>query len=150
MSLEDQINQDMKAAMLAREKDKLEALRAVKAAILLAKTEKNVTSHEINEDVEMKLLQKLVKQRRESADIYQSKGRNDLAEVELFQAGIIEKYLPAQMSEAELTGILKQIIAETGAREIREMGKVMTVASKQLAGKADNKMIADKIRQLLA
>jgi uncharacterized protein len=149
MSLFNQISEDIKAAMLAREKDKLEALRAVKAALLLAKTEKG-GSDELSEAVELAVLQKLLKQRKESADIYKQQNRNDLYEVEIQQASVIEKYLPAMMGEEELVAKLKEIIAQVGAKSPAEMGKVMGVASKQLAGKADNRMISEKVKQLLS
>lgn len=148
MSLADKINEDIKKAMLAKEKDKLEALRAVKSALLLAQTQEGASA-EMTEDAEIKLLQKLVKQRKESAAIYQQKDRNDLAETELLQASFIEVYLPKQMDTAELTAILKEIIAETGAASVKDLGKVMGAASKKLAGKADNKTISEIIRQLL-
>lgn len=147
MSLENRINDDIKAAMLAREKDKLEALRAVKSAVLLAKTEKAGAS--LDEETEIKMLQKMVKQRKEAADIYQSQGRQDMADAELFQAKVIEVYLPAQLSAAELEEIIKGIISETGASSPKEMGKVMGLASQRLAGKADGKMIAQIVKQLL-
>ncbi len=149
MSLAEKINTDIKQAMLAKDKRKLEALRAIKAGLLLLKTGKDISSGEIPETVEMQLLQKLVKQRREAEDIYSSKGRADLAEEERYQADIIEKYLPSQMDDDELKQILKEIIAETGATSIKEMGKVMGAASKQLAGKADNKKISTIIKELL-
>ena len=149
MTLEKTINNDIKAAMLARDKKKLEALRAVKSALLLAKTGKDISGGEIPGQVEMSILQKLVKQRKESAEIFKSQNRNDLAEVELFQASIIEKYLPEQISEEELHKIIEKIISETGASSIREMGKVMGMAAKQLAGKADNKTIAAIVKQIL-
>jgi len=148
MSLEKLINDDIKAAMLARDKQKLEALRAVKAAILLAKTDKGGAS-EVEEDIEMKILQKLVKQRRESAEIYKQQGRAALAEEEIFQLAIIEKYLPAQMSEEDVKKIIKEIIAETGAASIKDMGRVMGLATKKLAGKADNKLISGLVKELL-
>jgi uncharacterized protein YqeY len=147
MSLENRINEDIKAAMLAREKDKLEALRAVKSAVLLAKTEKAGAS--LDEETEIKMLQKMVKQRKESAEIYVGQGRQDMADAELFQAKVIEVYLPAQLSAAELEDIIKGIIAETGASSPKEMGKVMGLASQRLAGKADGKMIAQVVKQLL-
>lgn len=150
MELEKLINEDIKQAMLSRDKEKLEALRAIKAALLLEKTGKDVTSGEIPDTVELKLLQKLVKQRRESAEIFKSQNRSDLAETELFQASIIEKYLPAQMSEDEIRAILTRIVTATGAQSVKDMGKVMGLATKELAGKADNKTVADIIRQLLA
>jgi len=149
MSLAESINDDIKAAMLARDARKLEALRAIKAALLLAKTGKDVSSGEIPEDVELALLQKLVKQRKESASIYREQNRPDLAETEEFQAEIIEKYLPEQISEEELEAIIKEIIEATGATDIKEMGKVMGMASKKLAGKADNKIIAGIVKQAL-
>ncbi|HKL07140.1 MAG TPA: GatB/YqeY domain-containing protein [Bacteroidales bacterium] len=147
MHLQNQIDQDIKQAMLAKEKDKLVALRAVKSALLLAKTEKS--SSELSEEAEIKLLQKLVKQRKESAEIYQQQGRNDLAEKELSEAKIIENYLPAQMSDEELTGSIKVIIDEVGASTMADMGKVMGIANKKLAGKAQGKAIADKVKSLL-
>jgi hypothetical protein len=148
MSLQDKINDDIKSAMLAREKEKLEALRAIKSALLLAGTEKNA-SDSITEDAEIKLLQRLVKQRRESAEIYASQNRNDLAGIELFQAEIIQHYLPQQMSPEELKAVIRGIIAETEASSAKDLGKVMGAASKKLAGKADNKTISDIARQLL-
>jgi len=148
MSLTTQIDQDIKQAMLAREKEKLEALRAVKSAILLARTEKG-GSDEISVEVEVKLLQKLVKQRKDSAAIYQQQNRKDLADKELFEVSIIEKYLPEQMSDEELTKIVKAAIDQTGAKTVAEMGKVMGIVSKQLAGKAEGKAIADKVKSLL-
>jgi uncharacterized protein len=149
MELEKLINDDIKQAMLNKDKAKLEALRAIKAALLLEKTGKDVTSGEIPDEVELKMLQKLVKQRRESAEVYKSQNRPDLAETEIFQASIIEKYLPEQMSEDELRGIIRQIITKTGAQSIKDMGKVMGMASRELAGKADNKAVAEIIKQIL-
>ena len=148
MSLSDQINEDIKKAMLAREKDKLESLRAVKASLLLLKTQDGAGG-EITEDAELKLLQKLVKQRKESAEIYRSQQRPDLAEVELLQASFIEVYLPKQMDTNELREVVARIIAESGATSVKDMGKVMGMASKALAGKADNKTISELIRELL-
>jgi uncharacterized protein YqeY len=149
MSLAEKINNDLKQAMLAKDKRKLEALRAIKAALLLAKTGKDTSSGEIPESVEMQLLQRLVKQRKESAEVYQSQNRNDLADEELYQASIIEAYLPEQMSEEELLAKVKEIIGQVGATSMKDMGKVMGVATKQLAGKADNKSISAIVRQLL-
>lgn len=149
MELEKLINDDIKQAMLSKDKEKLEALRAIKAALLLEKTGKDVSSGEIPDEVELKLLQKLVKQRKESAELYKAQNRQDLADVELFQASIIEKYLPAQMSEEELIALLKQIVEKTGASSIKDMGKVMGIASRELAGKADNKTVAELIKQIL-
>ncbi len=149
MSLEKAINEDIKSAMLAKDKKKLEALRAVKAAILLTKTDKSFTG-EIAPETEMKILQRLVKQRKESADLYKAQQRNDLFEEEMFQVSVIEKYLPAQMSEDEIRTIIKSIISDTGASTVKDMGKVMGIASKNLAGKADNKVIAAIVKELLA
>ena len=149
MSLENIINQDIKDAMRAKEKEKLETLRAIKAALLIEKTQKSA-KEEISEDAEMKILQKLVKQRKDSAQIYKDQNRDDLAKKELFEAGIIEKYLPEQMNDEELTKIIKDIIAKTGAQSMADMGKVMGAASKELAGKADGKAIADKVKSLLS
>jgi hypothetical protein len=148
MELEKLINDDIKKAMLARDPEKLEAIRAVKAALLLEKTKEGTTG-EIPESVELKILQKLVKQRRESADIYAAAGREDLAKKELFEASIIEKYLPQQMGEEELTEKIRQIILQTQASSIKDMGKVMGVASKELAGKADNKTVSEIVKRLL-
>jgi uncharacterized protein YqeY len=145
MNLEEKINADIKAAMLAKEAQKLEALRAIKSAILLLKT-----SGEANTpDAEIKALQKMVKQRKETADLYQKQNRQDLAEVELAQAAVIEKYLPAQMSEDEIREALKQIIAQVGAASPADMGKVMGIATKELSGKADGKTISAIVKQLL-
>ena len=149
MELEILINEDIKQAMINKDKEKLEALRAIKAALLLEKTGKDVSSGIIPETVELKMLQRLVKQRRESAEVFKAQGRPDLAEVEIFQAAIIEKYLPEQMSDDEVIAIVKKVIAETGATGIKDMGKVMGTASKLVAGKADNKLIAEIIKKLL-
>jgi len=148
MELEKLINEDLKQAMLAKDSKKLEALRAIKAALLLEKTKGHGTG-EIPESIEMQLLQRLVKQRRESAEVYLNGGRKDLAEEELYQAGIIEKYLPKQLSEEEIRIAIEQIITDVGARDIKDLGKVMGVATQQLAGKADNKHIANMVRDLL-
>jgi len=150
MSLEILINNDIKQAMLAKDMRKLNALRAIKAALLLEKTGKDVNAGEIPESVEMKLLQKQVKQRKESAVIYREQNRPDLAEEEEMQAGIIEKYLPEQMNPVEVEVIIKKIIADTGASSMKDMGKVMGIASKQLTGKADNKLISGIVRKFLA
>ena len=149
MSLEKIINDDLKQAMLAKDKVKLAALRSIKAALLLEKTGAGTSGTEIPETVELKLLQKQVKQRKEAALIYRESGRIDLAEEEEFQSAIIEKYLPAQMSEEEVEQIIKNIIETTGASSIKDMGKVMGMASKQLAGKADNKTVSGIVKALL-
>jgi hypothetical protein len=148
MSLEEKINADIKSAMLAKEKEKLEALRAVKSAVLLAKTEK--VGAELSDDVEIKLLQKLVKQRRESALIYVQQNRPELAESETFQADIIEKYLPAQLSPEEVRVVLQEIAAELGAVSVKDMGKVMGAATQKLAGRADGKLISTLVKEILS
>jgi uncharacterized protein YqeY len=148
MSLEEKINADIKAAMLAKEKEKLEALRAIKSAVLLAKTDKGATG-DIAADVELKMLQKMVKQRKEAAEIYVQQNRQDMADVELFQASVIEVYLPAQMSEAEIKAVVAKIIADAGATSAKDMGKVMGLASKELSGKADGKLIAQIVKEML-
>lgn len=149
MSLEVKINNDIKQAMLSKDKRKLEALRAIKAALLLEKTGKDVSAGEIPESVELKLLQKLVKQRKDSAVIYREQKRVDMAEEEEYQASIIEQYLPEQMSEADVEAVIMQIISQTGAASMADMGKVMGAASKQLAGKADNKTISILVKKHL-
>lgn len=149
MELEDKINADIKQAMISKESRKLEALRGIKAAILLAKTSKEAAGNELPAEAGLKLLQKLIKQRQESAEIYKSNGRTDLAEEELFQAAVIEQYLPKQLSEDEIRLGLEKIINETGATGIKDMGRVMGLASKEFAGKADNKVIADLVKKLL-
>ena len=148
MSLEKSINNDIKAAMLTKDKRTLEALRAVKAAILLAKTDKGASGN-IAEDVEIRILQKLVKQRKESAELYKSQGRDDLTAEELFQVSVIEKYLPEQMSEEEIKKVVDEIISETGASSMKDMGRVMGMTTKKLAGKADSKLIASIVKELL-
>ncbi len=149
MSLEILINSDIKSAMIAKDKRKLEALRAVKSALLLIKTGKDTSFAEVPEELELKTLQKLIKQRKESAEIFKSQGRDDMAEEELYQAEIIQAYLPAQMSEDEIKAVVEKIIADTGASSMKDMGKVMGMASKQLAGKADNKIVSNIVRTLL-
>jgi uncharacterized protein len=148
MNLFDKISDDLKTAMLARQKERLESIRAIKTALLLAKTDS--ASHELTPDLEMKILQKLVKQRKESAEIFKSQNRMDLYQKEVDEASIIEEYLPGQMSEAELIPVLRGIIERVGAVSSKDLGKVMGTASKELAGKADGKMIADKVKELLA
>ena len=149
MALFDQISEDIKKAMLARDKVKLEALRGVKKEFIEAKTAKNADG-ELSDDTALKILQKMVKQRKESASIFTEQNRPELAENELAEAAVIEAYLPKQMSDEELTAALKEIIAEVGATSAKEMGKVMGVASKKLAGKADGKLISEKVKSLVA
>ena len=149
MNLFDTISGDIKAAMLARDKVRLETLRGVKKEFLEAKTAKGGDG-ELSDDAAMKILVKMHKQRKESAAIFSRQNRQDLAENELAEAAIIEEYLPKQMSEEELTAALKEIIAQTGASSAKDMGKVMGVATKQLAGKAEGKAISAKVKELLA
>jgi uncharacterized protein len=149
MSLADQINADIKAAMLAREKDKLEALRAVKSSLLLAGSEKGANGV-VSDETGVKVLQKLVKQRKDAAAIYTEQNRDDLAQPEIFQAGVISKYLPAQMGEAEVKAIIQQIIEKSGASSPADMGKVMGPAMGQLQGKADGKLISSLVKELLS
>ena len=149
MSLKQQIDNDIKAAMLAKNKEELTALRSVKSMILLAETDKGSTG-EISTDVEMKLLTKAAKQRKESAEIFLKEGRNDLAQKEQFELEVINRYLPKQMTEEEVTTELKKIIEQVGAKGPQDMGKVMGTATKQLAGKADGKMISELVKKILA
>ena len=148
MRLEEKIQQDIKAAMLAKEREKLESLRAIKAAILLAKTADG--SESVADDALVKIIQKLVKQRKETAVIYKEQNRPELAEKELMEASYMEVYLPKQLSEEELTAEIKKIIAEVGATSAKEMGKVMGVASKAVAGKADGRAISTIVKSLLS
>jgi len=149
MNLEIKINEDLKQAMRDKDKRKLEALRAIKAGLLLEKTGKDVSGGEIPESVEMKILQKLVKQRKESAVIYREQNRPELAQEEEYQASIIVKYLPEQMSEGDIEDIVQEIIDETGASSMKDMGRVMGMAAKQLAGKADNRKISEIVKRKL-
>ena len=149
MSLFDQVSNDIKSAMLAKDKVRLEALRGIKKEFLEAKTAKGADG-ELTDDMAMKILAKMVKQRKESAQIYTEQNRPDLAEPELAEAAVIETYLPKQMTEEELTEALKAIIAQVGATTPQEMGKVMGVATKQLAGRADGRAISAKVKELLA
>jgi len=149
MSLQTKVMEALKEAMKAKDTIALESLRAIKSAILLAKTEAGATE-ELSEADEMKLLQKLVKQRKDSAALYAQQGRNDLAEPELAQMAIIEKFLAKQLSEAEVEEAVKGFIAEVGATSPKDMGKVMGVATKALAGKTDSKLISDIVKRLLS
>jgi len=149
MSLEQKIMADLKTAMLAKDEKSLRSLRAIKAAILLAKTSEGATG-ELKEDDEIKLLQKLVKQRKDSLEIYQQQKRADLAQKEQEEIEVIEKFLPTQFSAEELRVEIKNIIAETGAASPADIGKVMGIATRQLAGKADGKTISAVVKELLA
>lgn len=149
MSLQVKVMDAMKEAMRAKDKVALESLRAIKSGILLAQTESGA-SIELSADTEIKLLQKLVKQRKESASLYLNQGRNDLAEPELAQAAVIEKFLPEQMGMDELKTIIATIIKTTGASSMQDMGKVMGLASQKLVGKADGKSISTIVKELLS
>jgi uncharacterized protein YqeY len=149
MSLEQTINADIKTAMLAKDANALTSLRAVKAAILLAKTAEGAKG-ELSTDDETMIVQKLVKQRKDSLEIFEQQNRADLAEKERQEIAVIEKYLPAQLSPEELKAALQQIIAETGASSPADMGKVMGAASKALSGKAEGKAISSMVKELLA
>lgn len=149
MSLKLSVESEIKKAMLAKDKDRLRALRAIKSLIMLEET-KGGAAESLSEDEEMKLLTKAAKQRRDSADIYKEQGREDLLAVELAELEIISEFLPKQLTEEELEVELKKIIAEAGAEGPKDMGKVMGLASKALAGKADGKAISMKVKSLLA
>jgi len=148
-NLFDQINNDIKTAMLAREKVALETLRGIKKEFLEAKTAKGA-SGELTDEQALKILQKLQKQRKESAQIFAEQNRPELAENELAEAKVIERYLPAPMTDAELETAVSEIIAQTGATGAQDMGKVMGTASKQLSGKAEGRVISEKVKELLA
>ncbi len=149
MSLKTTIDNDIKKAMLAKNKEELDALRSIKSMILLAETEKG-GSTELAADIENKLLMKAAKQRKESAEIFQKEGRLDLTQRENLQLAIISRYLPKQLSEEEITAEIKTIITQVGAKAPQDMGKVMGVATKSLAGKADGKVISEIVKKLLA
>ncbi|MEO1628336.1 MAG: GatB/YqeY domain-containing protein, partial [Bacteroidota bacterium] len=144
----ERIAQDLKAAMKAKDQAALRSIRAVKSAILLFKTDGS--GKELDEASGIKLLQKLVKQRKDSLDIYEKQGREDLAQKEREEISVIERYLPEQISPEKLEGIIRTIIEQTGANSMKDMGKVMGMASKQLAGKADGKTISGVVKQLLS
>ena len=148
MDLFEKISADIKAAMLAKDKVRLETLRGIKKEFLEAKTAKG-SDGTLSDDTAMKILVKMVKQRKESASIYASQNRSDLSENELAEAAVIEEYSPKQLSEEELTAELQKIIAQVGATSAKEMGKVMGVASKALAGRAEGKAISAKVKELL-
>ena len=148
MSLINQIDQDIKLAMLAKQADRLRGLRAIKSALLLAKTEKGA-AEELTEEAEIKVLQKLIKQRKESADIYKTQNREDLYEIEIEEMKVIEPYLPQQMTRFEIEGYLQELISRLEATSVKDLGKVMGTANKELAGKADGKTISEVVRQLL-
>ncbi|MDA3882161.1 MAG: GatB/YqeY domain-containing protein [Bacteroidales bacterium] len=146
MSVSQQVAKDLMAAMKNKEKGKLEALRALKTAFTLAKTS---STSELSEDEELKIVQKLVKQRKDSAQEYTTQNRQELADVELHEAEIISQYLPKQLSEKEIAAFVDETIAKTGAEGMKDMGKVMGVVTKELAGKADGKIISDIVKSRL-
>lgn len=149
MPLETKVMEQLKTAMKEKDEKTLRSLRAIKAAIIIAKTAEGAKG-ELSEDDETKMLQKLVKQRKDSLDIYEQQGRADLAAKEREEIEVIERFLPKQLSEEELKAALQQIISETGASSPADMGKVMGAATKQLAGKADGKAISSMVKTLLA
>ncbi len=149
MSLQAKIMESMKDAMRAKDTVTLEALRAIKSGLLLAQTESGA-KEEISEEEEIKLLQKLVKQRKDSAAIYIQQGRQDLADPEIEQAAVIEKFLPAQLGEEEVEAVVKRIVADNGFSGMADMGKVMGMANKELAGTADGKTISTVVKKVLA
>lgn len=148
MSLINQIDQDIKQAMLAKQADRLRGLRAIKSALLLARTEKGA-AEELTKEAEIKVLQKLVKQRKESAEIYKNQNREDLYQVEMEEMKVIEPYLPQQMSRFEIEGYIQEVIKRTGATSVSDMGKIMGIANKELAGQADGRTISEVVKQLL-
>lgn len=148
MSLQQTIDQDIKTAMLNKDSAKLRGLRAIKAALLLAKTEKGAEDG-ISEEMELKVLQKLVKQRKESADIYKAQNRPDLFEIENEELLVIEAYLPQQMDRGAINTYIKEVVVRTGATSMKDMGKVMGLVNKELAGKADGKTISEVVKEIL-
>ena len=149
MTLVEKINADLKAAMLAKDEVGLRGIRAIKAAILMAQTETGA-SKDLTPEKEIAILQKLVKQRKDSITIFEQQNRTDLADKEREEVAVIEKYLPAQMSEDEIVAMVKEIITSTGAAGMKDMGKVMGAASKSMAGKADGTLISQVVKKLLA
>jgi len=148
MGLEEKINTDLKNAMKAKDKVALRGIRAIKSAILLAKTDGS--GKELDDSAGIKIVQKLIKQRQDSLDIYNKQGRDDLAVVEKEEIEILNRYLPEQMSASELESVLKEIISQTGASSMKDMGKVMGLASAKLAGRADGKTISTTVKSLLS
>ena len=143
------IDQEIKQAMLAKNQAQLRGLRAIKAALLLAKTEKG-PAEEVTEEAELKILQRLIKQRKESAEIYKQQGREDLSIIEEEEIDVISAFMPQQMERADIERVIAQIIIDSGATSVKEMGKVMGLANKELAGKADGKLIAEVVKAQLA
>jgi uncharacterized protein YqeY len=148
MALQQQIDQEIKSAMLAKNVVRLRGLRAIKAALLLANTEKGA-SEDLAEDTEMKVLQKLAKQRKESAEIYKTQNRQDLYIIEIEDLDVIESFLPKQLDRQEIIGYVSRIIEKVGAQGIKDMGKVIGIANKELSGKADGKTISEIVKEQL-
>ncbi|HEX8607407.1 MAG TPA: GatB/YqeY domain-containing protein [Pedobacter sp.] len=142
------IDQEIKQAMLAKNQVRLRGLRAIKAALLLARTEKG--NEEVNEEAELKILQRLVKQRKESADIYKQQGREDLSQIEEEEIEVLVGFMPKQLDRSEITAIVAELIKASGVTSVKEMGKVMGLVNKELAGKADGKLIAEIVKEQLA
>lgn len=149
MALIEVISEEIKKAMLAREKVRLEALRGIKKELLEAKTARGAAD-ELTDEAAVAILQKMVKQRKESAEIYTAQNRPDLADTEMEQMKVIQQFLPAQLTAEELTAIIKEIIAETGASSVKEMGRVMGIATKRVAGRAEGRAVSEKVRELLS
>jgi len=150
MSLKATIEVDIKKAMIARNADDLRALRAIKSMIMLAETEKGAAVGDLTADQESKILTKAYKQRKESADIFAEQGRKDLEEKELQEIEVIERYLPKQFTKDEIEAVVKNIVSTVGAKSPADMGKVMGVASKELAGKADGKAVSEAVKKILS
>ena len=148
MNLVEQINEDIKSAMKSREKEKLEALRGIKKVLLEAKTAAGSTG-ELSDQEVLKIIQKLSKQGKDSANIYKEQGRDGLYQQEMMQVEVFESYLPSMLSDEELTKAIQQIIEQTGASGMKDMGKIMGIASKSLMGQAEGKDIADKVKKML-
>lgn len=149
MALQDKIDQSIKSAMLAKDNARLRGLRAIKAALLLAKTEKG-PSTTLTAETEINVLQKLAKQRKESAEIYQQQNRDDLYQIEIEELAVIESFLPKQLNREEIEAIVRQVIVDTGASSMKDMGKVMAAANRKLAGSADGKTVSEVVKSLLA
>jgi uncharacterized protein YqeY len=150
MSLKATIEAEIKKAMLARNQDDLRALRAIKSMILIAETDKGASGGELSADLESKILTKAYKQRKESAEIFAQQGRKDLEEKELQEIAVIERFLPKQMTAEEIESKIKEIVTQVGAKSPADMGKVMGVASKELAGKADGKVVSETVKKVLS
>lgn len=149
MALQEEIDQQIKTAMLAKDNVRLRGLRAIKAALLLAKSEKGAADTQ-GDEMEIKILQKLVKQRKESAEIYKTQNRQDLYQIEAEELEIIESFLPKQLDHAEIINYVREIILKTGAAGLKDMGKVIGLANKELAGRADGRAVSEAVKELLS